>query len=273
MESPAQPQDLVLDLLGTYVRTGRPVWSGGLVRLLADFGFSHGSARIALARLVNRGLLERVRDGRLVHYTLTPRTERLLAEGDRRIFGLGVEAWDGTWTLLWHAIPEEMRVERHRLGRRLRFLGFGAIQDGTWIAARDRSADVDELVAELRVGAHTSLFVGRPGTSLGIGAVVERAWDFDGLAERYERFLAGFAPYRRARGLSDRDAFVARTRMIDQYRRFPYLDPELPESITGRRVRRDEAVETFRAVDAALAEAAGRYFEAGTATPSSRTSR
>ena len=37
-----QPQDLVITLLGTYVRPlgPRPVWSGGLVSLLGEFGFS-----------------------------------------------------------------------------------------------------------------------------------------------------------------------------------------------------------------------------------------
>ena len=37
---PLQPQDLVVTLLGTYVRPfGRVVWSGGLVMLLREFGF------------------------------------------------------------------------------------------------------------------------------------------------------------------------------------------------------------------------------------------
>jgi len=37
---PFQPQDLVVTLLGTYVRPfGSIVWSGGLVVMLAEFGF------------------------------------------------------------------------------------------------------------------------------------------------------------------------------------------------------------------------------------------
>ena len=38
---PLQPQDLVITLLGTYVRPfGDAVWSGGLVALLEELGFS-----------------------------------------------------------------------------------------------------------------------------------------------------------------------------------------------------------------------------------------
>ena len=47
-----RPQDLTLTLLGDYVAPSpHPIWSGGLVALLAGFGFSPDSARVALSRL------------------------------------------------------------------------------------------------------------------------------------------------------------------------------------------------------------------------------
>ena len=71
----AQPQDLVMTFLGAYATPReRPIWSGGLVTLLGDFGFSTGASRVALSRMVTRGGLERVRNGRLVSYRPTPRT-------------------------------------------------------------------------------------------------------------------------------------------------------------------------------------------------------
>ena len=144
----------MVTLLGTYVRPfGNVVWSGGLVVLLAEFGFSHGAARVALTRLVRRGLITRVRSGRLVHYRITPRCERLLLEGDGRIFSLGdPRDGGGTWTLLWHQIPEDRRLERSRLARRLRFLGFGSVQDSVWVSPHDHFAEVVELLAGTRGG-------------------------------------------------------------------------------------------------------------------------
>src|SRR3954451_13782169 len=97
-------QEFVMTLLAIFGRQhGRALWSGGLVRLLNEAGYSTLAARAALNRLVGRHLLERVRTGRFVHYEITPRCADLLAEGDRRLFTLGDRTeWDGTWTTVWH---------------------------------------------------------------------------------------------------------------------------------------------------------------------------
>ena len=194
----ASPQELVVTLLGSYVhpRETRRVWSGGLVAVLAELGFSDGAARIALTRLVRRGLLTRHREGRTVHYSLTRRTVALLADGDHRIFSLGRrERAAGEWTVLWQSIPESRRQARERLVRRLRFLGFGPYQDGTWIAPHDREAEVVALLGELDVTEHAGLLLGRPSAALDVRRFAGRAWDLDELAARYTAFVDQFGGY------------------------------------------------------------------------------
>jgi phenylacetic acid degradation operon negative regulatory protein len=264
---PLQPQDLVITLLGTYVRPhGGTVWSGGLVTLLGELGFSDGAARVALTRLVRRGLLSRERSGRLVHYRLTQRCERLLGEGDGRIFRLGEprEGSDG-WTVLWHQIPEDRRLERSRLARRLRFLGFGSVQDSVWVSPHDHSDEVVQLLAELGVSTHATLFVARVGALEGLPALVGRAWDLSGLLERYQSFDGEFSPYRqRGVKLADADAFRIRTRLVHLFRGFPPLDPELPESLAPLSRPRSRAVRTFHVLYNGLAPASQRHFDAVT---------
>ncbi len=262
-----QPQDLVITMLGTYVRPyGDRVWSGGLVLLLGELGFSQGAARVALTRLVRRGLIARMREGRLVHYRVTPRADRLLAEGDGRIFSLGHPRDDGgTWTVLWHQIPEDRRLERSRLARRLRFLGFGSVQDSVWVSPHDHSGEVEELLAELGVSEHGTVFVSRVGGTAGLGALVTRAWDLSGLVERYDAFQTEFSPFLRRRtraGLADSEAFLVRTRLVHQFRGFPPLDPELPEDLAPMSRPRERAVRTFEELYEGLAEPALRHFEA-----------
>jgi phenylacetic acid degradation operon negative regulatory protein len=262
-----RPQSLVVTLLGAYVYPGDgPVWSGGLVALLGELGFSPGAARVALARLTRRDLLARLRDGRLVHYRLTPRAKALLEEGERRIFSLGRDvSVPDAWTLLWHAIPEERRVERARLSRRLRFLGFGSPQDGMWIAPHDREREVTALLEELGLAEHAAVLLARSASS--IEPLVARVWDAAELASRYRAFVEAFARYERD-ALGDRDAFLVRTRLAHAFRQFPSLDPELPEE-DGHRER---AVALFHALYESLAPAAQRHFDAMTA-PSGRRRR
>jgi phenylacetic acid degradation operon negative regulatory protein len=265
-----QPQDLIITLLGTYVRPhGDTVWSGGLVVLLGELGFSHGAARVALTRLVRRGLIVRVRTGRLIHYRLTPRCDRLLAEGDGRIFSLGNPRGDGgSWTMVLHQIPEDRRLERSRLARRLRFLGFGSVQDSVWVSPHDHSEEVQGLLEELGVAEFATLFMAQVGAASGLPAMVSRAWDLSGLVERYEAFVSEFKPYLSARArarLDDVDAFLIRTRLVHLFRGFPFLDPELPEELAPLSRARKRAVATFHQLYEGLAEPSGRHFEAVTA--------
>ncbi len=266
--APLQPQDLVITLLGTYVRPfGDTVWSGGLVALLGELGFSHGAARVALTRLVRRGLLGRVRSGRLVHYRLTPRCEGLLAEGDGRIFSLGDPHDDGgIWTVIWHQIPEDRRLERSRLARRLRFLGFGSVQDSVWVSPHDHSEEVLRLLGEIGVGEFATLFAARVKAPAGLPALVSRAWDLTGLSERYESFVSEFSGYvRRRERIDDGEAFRVRTRLMHLFRGFPFLDPELPEELAPLGRARTRAVATFHQLYDGLAEPSQRHFDVVTA--------
>lgn len=264
---PLQPQDLTLTIFGAYVREpGETVWSGGMVEILCSFGFSTEAARAALARLATRGLLARHKSGRLVSYSLTSRADELMAEGDRRIFGFGRTATaTDIWTVLWHVIPETRRVERSRFASRLRFLGFGPVQDATWVAARDREQEVLLLLRELDIEAHTSVLVGRFSRGLPLVALIGQAWDLEAVSRGYAAFIGEFGAYRTAkgrRGLDPQRAFAIRTLMLHRFRGFPSVDPELPETVSDGQALRAKVVSTFDEVYAALAELAEQHFRA-----------
>jgi phenylacetic acid degradation operon negative regulatory protein len=258
-----QPQDLVLTIFGSHVRDREMVWSGGMVEVLSDLGFSTQAARAALARLVVRDLLARHKDGRLAFYTLTERAEALLRSGDRRIFSFGRDIASTGWTVVWHAIPEDRRVERSRFASQLRFLGFGSIQDATWVAAHDRRAEIEWLTADLSIEAYTSVFVGRISSTLPAGPVIDQAWDLAAVAARHERFLEDYGRFTKAaarRALTPAEAFAVRIVMMHRFRAFPSVDPELPDDGDGLGRLRGRVVATFDEVYAGLADAAGAYF-------------
>jgi phenylacetic acid degradation operon negative regulatory protein len=260
-----RPQDLALTMLGTYLREpGQRAWSGGMVELLGEFGFSVEASRAALNRLAMRGLIGRVKSGREVFYRLTPEAQALLAEGDARIFRFGRDAPDGDlWTVLWHSLPERRRTERAHLASRLRFLGFGSVQDATWMAPHDREQEVVGVLESLGISGHAYVLVGRPAVALNTDAVLTQAWDLAEVTRRYTRFLEEFGPLksRRSRAaLADGEAFVVRTRAIHRFRRFPLLDPELPDEAMPEPRLRPAVVKLFDLVFDGLRAPAERHF-------------
>lgn len=260
-----QPQDLVLTIFGAHVRRpGATVWSGGMVEILESLDFTTGAARAALARLVNRDLLARTRNGRLVYYSLTERADSLLSDGDRRIFSFGrTEPAVDVWTVLWHAIPDAYRVERSLFASRLRFLGFGSVQDATWVAARDREQEVRLLLREFGIESYASLLVGRMSRGLLPVALVAQAWKLDLVRERYKAFLSefeGLRSNRRRAKLEPAEAFRQRILMLHRFRGFPFMDPELPEAVDTLRDLRTQIVPCFDEVYANLDDLATTYF-------------
>lgn len=260
-----QPQETILGILGEYVEPRIKVWSGGLVRLLGDLGFSPAASRIALSRVVARGLLAPSRDGKFVSYTISPRLEAVHREGKQQVFSFPLEpSWEGNWTLVWYSIPEKNRANRSRLVRWLSFRGFKSLQDGTWLAPGDRNADVAPLVAELGLKENVVLLVGTLGEVNDVASFVGRMWKLDELKAQYEYFVATFAKFadpKRIAKLGDTASFVQRTEIIETYRQIITQDPRLPDSALRLQWRRREAIELFQQLQADLFEAADRYFK------------
>lgn len=268
----AQPQELIVTLLGAYVgHQERTVWSGGLVRVLDLFGSSAPAARIALLRMVRRGLLVPHKNGRTVHYSVSDRLRVAIRRGDERLFHLGDLPAEGEpWTLLWHIIPEEARHERAVLGRRLRFAGFGSPQDGLWLSPANRAALALEIVTELGVQDFCSIFHASPAHGSENDRLIDSAWNLEQLAESYASFLDEFSPFRSAasrRNLTDVDALQLHVALAERLRGFAASDPGLPPRLAERLPMRGTAIELFDRLYAELRVPAQRAFDRLT-TPS-----
>jgi phenylacetic acid degradation operon negative regulatory protein len=232
-----RPPRLLLTLLGDYwwQRT-EPLPSAAIVALLAEFGVSDSAARAALSRLTRNGLLVTSRSGRRTYVRLSRRAAGILDDGARRIFSFGTPAapWDGMWSLVAFSIPEHNRAARDELRKELRWLGFAPLYDGLWVAPRDHVADVLTRLKGLGITTATAFrATAIPGADAD-SDIPSRAWDLDGLKDRYEGFIsfAGQLRDSTASGLvPPMDALVARTRVMDEWRAFPGMDPDLPAEL------------------------------------------
>jgi phenylacetic acid degradation operon negative regulatory protein len=222
-------RSLLLTVLGEFEhpREGQ-VWTGTLVEALGALGVEAKSARQALARTAAEGLLTSDRHGRRVRWSLTADGERLLAEGTERIYGFMREThqWDGDWLVLTVGVPETQRQLRHRLRTRLTWLGLGSPAPGVWaVPDASKEAAVRDVVTELDLGDRAFAWVGRASRIGDPSKVIRAAWDLDDVEKRYLRFVDRFQGMRVD---SDRAAFVQQVLLIQEWRRFPFLDPDLP---------------------------------------------
>ena len=225
----ASARSLLLTVLGEFVHPrGASVWTGTLVEALGALGVEEKSARQALSRSAAEGLLESTRHGRRVRWALTGSGAHLLEQGTTRIYGFMREQhpWDGRWLVLTVAIPETQRQLRHRLRTRLTWLGLGSPAPGLWVVPDARKEnDVREVVDDFGLAERAFAWVG-PAAGVGDrGRLLADAWELDAVEQRYLDFIADFGNL----DVTDRAAaFVAQARMVQEWRRFPFIDPDLP---------------------------------------------
>ena len=195
METPSEdgavrPQTLMLSLLGSYL-LGRQeaVSAAGVIEVFGRVGVGEHAARSTLTRMVNRGLLVRQRHGRTMYFGLTERTERVLRDGEERLWKVGAvnRDWDGVWTLLGFSLPESWQKQRHELRAQLAWAGFGPLFNGLWVAPG--RAEVDELVGSLGLESHVKAFYAStiPGTD--VDQMIRETWDLDAIAAPYHAFV------------------------------------------------------------------------------------
>jgi phenylacetic acid degradation operon negative regulatory protein len=253
----ASARSLLLTVLGEYVLPGgRPVWTSALLGLLADLDVNEKAARQAIMRTADHGWIEASRIGRETRWSLTPAGTELLADGTERIYGFaaGGRPWDGRWLVLTVGVPENNRPLRQRLRTRLGWAGFGSASPGVWVTPRVVcEPDARKVLEELGLADGSWSFVASAGEIGDERSLVRAAWDLDEVERRYEDFLELVG---RQRPRTDRQALVAQVRLVQEWRRFPLLDPGLPRELLPPRWSGNRAAEVFRERHAAWASRA-----------------
>ncbi len=228
----ASARSLLLTVLGEFVLPrDEPVWTQVLLDVLGDLGVEPKSARQALARTAAEGLLRSERTGRRVRWSLTGSGRHLLSSGAERIYGFGSAGtgWDGRWLVLLVAVPEARRQLRHRLRSRLAWAGMGSPAPGVWLSPHpEKQREVAEVLDELALTEASSSFVGPFG---GIGdqrSLVGQAWNLAEVESAYHDFVTTFAG---AEPQAPAEVLRSQIRLVHAWRRFPFLDPQLPAEL------------------------------------------
>ena len=222
----------LLTILGELVLpAGGEVWTRTVIEALGALGIESKNARQALARSADDGVIRSERVGRHARWALTSSGRALLSEGAERIYGFGaaLEEWDGRWVVVTCSVPEDQRAKRGRLRTQLGFLGFGFLSAGVAVSPHhDRETAAADVLRELELEPHAVVWRAEVGALVGAHEVLRRGWDLDGLADRYRNFIADIE---QERPRSPAESFAALVRLVHEWRRFPFVDPELPASL------------------------------------------
>src|SRR5210317_562396 len=213
---------------------GGTVWLGSLINTMADFGISERLVRTSVFRLAKDGWLQSQQIGRRSYYSLTEDGKEQFEQATNRIYGEPVDHWDGDWCLL--LLSGLDTATRETVRRECGWLGFGPLSANVLAHPSPEFAELD--VTMRRLGVANSLVVMRGQTIHGEAAMRELTrdcWNLDEIDAHYAEFVQRFRPVYKAlsgrRAGTDREAFLIRTLLIQEYRKVLLRDPWLPAEL------------------------------------------
>ncbi len=248
----------LFDVYGDHLRSrGGAARVASLVRMMTPLDIAAPAVRTAISRMVSQQWLSPVKLDGGAGYRLTPRAERRLSDAARRIYRSGQAPWDHRWHLLVvDRITDRTRRERVRSG--LSYLGYAPLREDTWVSPR-LSSEVGGLLEVERVQVR-HFYADHHGDDSSLTAAT---WDLDGLGDAYARWLkdAAVLVSRLDEVPTDEQAFVTRSRLVHEWRKFLFRDPGLPSELLPAPWAGDEAAAYFDAQASRLLPAAGRFVD------------
>jgi phenylacetic acid degradation operon negative regulatory protein len=261
----------LFDLFGDHLRKrGAQAPVSALVRILAPLDITAPAVRTAISRMVRQGWLTPVRLEAGRGYALTDRARHRLDEAAARIYRTRDTSWTGAWDLVV-VEPVSDRGARDRIRAGLSYLGYAALTDSTWISPFPSPELEDLLQTE---GARASRFEAGDGDPRERAA---RAWDLEALGAAYaswhrdaSRLVRESAVGRGGPasaddydgdGDGDERAFVVRSQLVHEWRKFLFSDPGLPAELLPAEWPGHAAARFFAEEAARLLPAASRFVD------------
>lgn len=241
----AKTEELLHMLLWTCETLSRPTWRS-LTESFEGWAYRNGFLR-QLQRLEKLQLLERQPGRRGDRLHRLTEAGRLQALGGRDPVVRWNRRWDGRWRLVLFDVPETRSTERDKLRRYLQQRGFGYLQNSVWITP-DPVKEERAMLADWRVDVESLVLLeARPCAGETDSEIVDGAWDFSDINQRYtihQQVLAR-RPRRRLDGPAAVTAFHRwvrgeREAWLDAMRRDPLLPAcLLPRQYAGRKAWRN----------------------------------
>lgn len=234
-----KPRSLIFTLFGEYIKHyGGEIWMGSLIKMMAHFNISESSLRGAVLRMVQQDFLKVRKIGNRSYASLTEKGGRRMEDGVERVYSSRNLQWDGRWRVVIYSIPENRRDIRNQIRKELNWTGFGVISPSTWTSPNPLEDQVMEMAKTYQLEDHIILFKTSSIVSHTNQEIVEKGWDLQEIADKYKTFIDKYEKeYEKIKeetwngSLSEENSFVKRTELVHEYRKFLFLDPNLPADL------------------------------------------
>lgn len=265
-----KPQSLLFTIYGEYVRHyGSEIWVGSLTKLMGEFGMTEQAVRAAISRMLRQGWLESRKIGNRSFYSMSVRGKKRLDEAAARIYKIDNQGWDGKWCIASYTIPEDHRKLRDELRKELAFLGFGMLTNSTWISPNDLSDRVRDITQAYEINEYVEIFSAEHLGWSKAQELVQKCWNLEEINQAYKEFIDQYQPEyeahvqqtKQGKEIADSHCFVEKTKLVHHYRKFLFIDPDLPNELLPSVWLGQEADELFKNYYNLLNPGAVRFFE------------
>jgi phenylacetic acid degradation operon negative regulatory protein len=213
---------------------GGNVWLGSLIKVMADFGISERLVRTSVFRLTRDDWLQSEQVGRRSYYSLTSDGRSRFEQATQRIYSVPVVSWNGRWCLL--LLSGLNTAAKEVVRKELGWLGFGQLSANVLAHPSPDLAELDIAIKRIAVADELVVLEGQTiRNEPGMRELAHNGWNLTEINERYEQFVKMFRPVMKATSeaanIEEKQAFLVRTLLIQEYRKVLLRDPQLPQEL------------------------------------------
>jgi len=236
---------------------------------MADFGISERLVRTSVFRLARDGWLQSEQVGRRSYYSLSQEGRSRFEQATHRIYGVPAGNWSGHWCLLLLSGLDTSAKEVAR--KEFGWLGFAQLSANVLAHPAPDLADLDLAIKRIGVADQLVVLDGQTiRNESGMRHLAHNGWNLSDINERYEEFLTMFRPVMKAISsavkIDEKQAFMVRTLLIQEYRKVLLRDPQLPGELLPPDWKGTAAYQLCRNLYLATHNEADRYLGAAMET-------
>lgn len=201
-------------------------------------GYTRKKFRQLVARMVREDYVQQVLMEGRPHFRLTDKGRKLLVK-NKPVLKQTSQEWDGFWRIVIFDIAESERKLRDLLRRHLVKIGFGSLQNSTYISCYDFSQEfldwlnIKGLKGKVLLLESKQKYLGEPKL------LAEKVWGLGAVESRYKQVIDRAVTRFGIKDPGKREEFLKR--IYRDYLEILMIDPLLPKSLLAEDGSREKA--------------------------------